>query len=194
MPKPLSLTEVKLVFPLPDPTTGTVRDVIVKKLINGKIWHDRFTGRKRWTRFIPGLNVVVPWPKVPPQERKDFACDTLRIDVEAKTFVPSLLKPPMPINVIDELRNKYSKFRTRHDEEYITRKTAEEKEAEARKNMATIMKTPLKEANRRERQLKKTKRKGELTKEMLIRIGQVIARKKQLALEDSGLEKVEAAA
>jgi len=187
MSKPVSLTNVKLVFPLPDPTTGTVRDVIVKKLVNGKIWHDKFTGRKRWSRFIPGLDVVVPWPKVEPQERKDYMSDTLRIDVESKTFIPSLLKAPMPLSVIDELRNKYSKFRTRHDEEYLAQKAAEDREAEAKKNLVQTMRTPLKEANRRERKLKKAKGKGKLTREMLIRIGEVIAKKRQSALEASDL-------
>ncbi|KAI9734747.1 MAG: hypothetical protein M1818_006734 [Claussenomyces sp. TS43310] len=192
--KPVLLTSIKLVFPLPDPATGIVRDVIVKKLVNGKVWHDRRTGRKRWSRFISGLDVLVPWPKVEPKERQDYDCDTLRIDVEAKTFVPTLLKAPMPGSVIDELRNKYSKFRTRHDEEYIAKKTAEEEEKEAKKRLARTMMTPLKEVNRRARKLRKAKGKGKLTREMMMRIGEVIARRRQPVLETSGLEKVAQAA
>src|SRR5271154_296995 len=94
--KPVPTGSVKLIFPLTDHDTGTTRDVIVSKVVNGNIFHDRYTGRKRWTRFITGTDIVIPWPKVEPKEHKDFDCDTLRMEVETRTFVPTLLKPPMP--------------------------------------------------------------------------------------------------
>jgi large subunit ribosomal protein L24 len=189
MEKPIPLTSVRLVFPLPDPTTGVMRDVIVKKLINGPIFHDRYTGRKRWSRIIPGLDVVVPWPKVEPKVHTDYDCDTLRIDVESITFVPSLLKPPMPPTVIDELRNKFSIFRTRHEESYIAEKIREEQEAQAKKKLAEEMRTPLKEVNRRERKLRKASGKGKLTRDMLVRIGEVVEKKRLTVAEASGLQK-----
>lgn len=179
--KPVPLTSVRLVYPLSDPETGVTRDVIIKKLINGKIWHDRHLNKTSWSRIVPGLNIVIPWPKTEPKEHKDGPDDTLRIDVEEKTFVPSLLRPPMPGTVIDELRNKFSKFRTRHDPEYIEAKLAEDRAVEEKKKMAAEMRTPLKEINRQERKLRKAKGKGKLTSEMLERIGQVIAKKRQLA-------------
>jgi large subunit ribosomal protein L24 len=132
--------------------------------------------------MIPGLNVVVPWPKLPEAERKDHDCDTLRIDVETRTFVPTLLRPPMPESVIDELRNKYSKFRTRHDPEFIEAKMREDREAEEQKKRIAEMRTPLKEIHRRERKLKKAKGKGKLTPEMLEHLGKTIAQKKQLVV------------
>jgi large subunit ribosomal protein L24 len=187
--KPVPLTSVRLVFPLTDATTGTTRDVIVKKLINGKIWHDRHLGTTRWSRFIPGLNIKVPWPKTEPKERKDYPSDTLRLDVEVRSFVPTLLRPPMPGSVIDELRNKYSAFRTRHDPEYIEAKVKEEQEKEEKKKMIEQMRTPLKEINRRERKLRKAKGKGKLTREMLERIGRVIAKKRQLVLDAAAVSK-----
>jgi large subunit ribosomal protein L24 len=188
--QPVLLNSVRLVFPLTDPDTGVTRDVIVKKLVNGKMWFDRHTGKQKWSRIIPGLNIKVPWPKVDAKEHKDFPVDTLRLDVESKTFVPTLLRPPMPNSVIDELRNKYSIFRTRHDHEYIAAKIAEDQEKEAKKKLAEEMRTPLKEINRKERKLRKAKGKGKLTKEMLEKIGQVIAKKRQLALDAAGMSKV----
>lgn len=176
MEKPLSISSIRLVHALPDPTTGIVRDVIVKRLINSRIFHDRHSGTARWSRIIPGLNIKVPWPKIEPKKHKDNDCDTLRADVESRTFVPSLLHPPMPGSVINELRNKYSIFRTRHDEEYVAAKMVEDAEKEAAKKFANEMRTPLKEVNRRENKLRKAKGKGKLTTGMLVRIGKIIAR------------------
>ncbi|RDW60805.1 hypothetical protein BP6252_12188 [Coleophoma cylindrospora] len=178
MEQPVPLVSVRLVYPLHDSTTGTTRDVIVKKLVNSKIWHDRHTGTTRWSRIIPGLNIKVPWPKTEPKKHEDNVCDTLRVDVETRTFVPTLLRPPMPGSVIDELRNKFSIFRTRHDPEYIEAKMQEDIEQEEKKKMAKEMHTPLKQVNRRERKLRKAKGKGQLTPEMLERIGAVIAKRR----------------
>jgi large subunit ribosomal protein L24 len=188
--KPVPLSSIRLIFPLTDPETGVTRDVIVKKLINSKIWHDRHSGTTRWSRIIPGLNIKVPWPRKQPREHEDYAADTLRVDVEVKNFVPTLLTPPMPGSVIDELRNKYSVFRTRHDPEYIAAKMKEDEEKEAAKKLSEQMRTPLKEVNRKERKLRKAKGKGKLTREMLEKIGQVIAKKRQIALDAAGMSKV----
>jgi large subunit ribosomal protein L24 len=187
--KPVPLNTVRLVYPLTDATTGITRDVIVKKLVNTRFWHDRHLGKTSWTRMIPGLNVKVPWPKKERKEQKDFASDTLRLEVEIRSFVPTLLRPPMPGSVIDELRNKFSKFRTRHDPEYIEAKIREDQEIEGKKRTIEEMRTPLKEINRRERKLRKVKGKGTLTKEMLERIGRVIAKKRQLAFDAAGISK-----
>lgn len=181
IPRPVSINSVKLVFPLSDPETATTRDVIVAKVVNGNIFHDRHTGRKRWTRFIAGTDIVIPWPKVDPKEHKDFDCDTLRMEVETRTFVPTLLKPPMPPTVIDELRNKYSIFRTRHDEEYLEAKRQEDAEKEAKKNSIEEMMTPIMERNREARRALKAKGKPKLTMEMLAKIGEVMASRKGFA-------------
>lgn len=188
MEQPVSLASVRLVYPIPDPSTGTIRDVIIKKLINGPIFHDRHTGRKRWSRIIPGLDMVIPWPKIEPKKHKDNDCDTLRLDVETKTFVPSLLKSPMPSSVVDELRNRYSIFRTRHEDEYLAAKMREDEEKAAKKQLAAEMRTPLKEANRLKRKLRKAAGKPKLTREMLVRIGEVIARKQAASLATTGVQ------
>jgi len=191
--KPVPINSVRLVVPLKDQATGVVRDVIVKKVASTKPWFDKITYTKTWTRFIPGLNIKIPWPKTEPKKEEDQPDDTLRVDVETKTYIPSLLTPPMPGSVIDELRNKYSVFRTRHEPEFIARKMAEDRLVEEKKKEAETMRTPLKEVNRRERKLRKAKGKGKLTPEMLENIGKLIAQKKQLTMAAVGVSKEEAA-
>jgi large subunit ribosomal protein L24 len=189
MPKPVPLSSVRLIHALTDPETGITRDVIVKKLVNGNIYHDKHTGSARWSRIIPGLDIKIPWPKAPPKEYKDYPCDTLRLEVETQTFVPTLLGPPMPASIIDELRNKYSKFRTRHDAEYVAMKEQEDRQEQAKKYASKEMMTPLREINRRERKLRRAKGKGHLTAEMMQNIGQIIAAKRQSTLAAAGVSK-----
>lgn len=179
--KGISIASVRLVYPLIDRETGTTRDVIVKKLVNGPIFHDKQFGTTRWARIIPGLNIKIPWPKKEPQNYQDNDCDTFRLDVDVKNFVPTLLNPPMPPSVIDELRNKYSKFRTRHEPEYIEKKIQEEEQKMILQKKASLMRTPLKEANRLQRKLRKAKGKGKFTTYMAERIGEFIAKKRELA-------------
>lgn len=173
---PIPISGIRLVHPIKDPATGVTRDVIINQLVHSGMIHDRVSGKRRWSRVVPGLNISIPWPKKEEPEIKDYSCDTLRIDVEEKTFVPTLLRPPMPETVIDELRNKYSRFRTRHDPEYIARLEAEEKAKEERKKLMESMRTPLQELHRVERANKKKKGKPRLTLEMLEKIGEVMAR------------------
>lgn len=189
--QPISLKLVRLVHPLVDPETGVVRDVIVKKLVGKGFWFEQKTGRRSWRRVIPGLDISIPWPKAEPKKREDYENDTLRMDVEMKTFVPSLLSPPFPGSVVDELRNRYSIFRTRHEPEYLERKEKEEQEKGERKKLAKKMRTPLNEANRKARKERKKLGKGTLTPDMLEKIGQVIASKRTLALDAAGVSKEE---
>jgi len=183
---PISLASIRLVFPLTDPETGSTRDVIVKKVVNSKIWFDKRTGAHAWTRLIPGLNIAIPWPKRDPVVEKDTPSDTLRMEVEERTFVPTLLHPPMPMSVIDELRNKYSKFRTRHDPEYIAAKMEEDRIAEEQKSLSKKMRTPLNEANRKARKERKKLGKGALTDDMLAKIGELMVKKQEVVLQNAG--------
>ncbi|APA12516.1 hypothetical protein SS1G_03866 [Sclerotinia sclerotiorum 1980 UF-70] len=198
LPQGISLKNVKLVFPYTDPITGLTRDVIAKKLAHHKMFRDRHAQTVKWQRIIPGAgdrpNIIIPWPKAEPREKKDYDCDTLRMEVEEKTFVPTLLTPPMPASVIDELRNKYSVFRTRHDPEYVERKLEEDRQNEAKKTTIASMRTPLKELNKRERALRKAKGKGKLTRGMLLKIGEVISRRRGTIMRQVGISTVERAA
>ncbi|KAI1007150.1 hypothetical protein K3495_g1073 [Podosphaera aphanis] len=176
MEQGISIASVRLVYPLTDQETGVTRDVIIKKLVNGPIFHDKHFGTTRWARMIPGLGIKIPWPKRAPKEHPTHDGDTFRMDVDVKNFVPTLLTPPMPSSVIDELRNKYSKFRTRHDPEYIDKKIAEEEERQEAQRRAKLMITPIKEANRLRRRQKKAMGKPRLSPHMLKKIGEVIAK------------------
>merc|ERR1711939_384049 len=96
-------------------------------------------GKKEWTqgdRLIPGTNTIIPWPEKADEYHEDFENDTLRLNVDEQTFRPFLLHPPMPLSVIDELRNKFSRFRTRHDWDFIERKELEDEREEKRKDLS----------------------------------------------------------
>jgi large subunit ribosomal protein L24 len=188
--KPVPFDKVRLVFPLPDKETGVTRDVIVKELVHARLWFEK--GKASWKRVIPGLNVTVPWPRVEPQEFKDHPGDTLRFEVETRTFMPTLLSPPMPGSVIDELRNRFSKFRTRHDAWYIEKKEAEEAEEQAKKRMAKEMRTPLKEIHAKERAANRAKGNKVMSADLKEKIGRLIAQKRQLMMDAAGVEKVAA--
>lgn len=196
----MPIQAVRLVHPLRDPETGKVRDVVINELQPRNIVRDKPTGRVTWNRVVPGLNIEIPWPRAfedaerteLEQTLDDHECDTLRIDVEEQTFVPSLLTPPMPVEIVDELRNKYSKFRTRHDPEYIARKEEEAAAKIASRKKALTMQTPLKELNAKIREEKKARGQPVLSDEMLEKIGEFMFRaqqaKKGVKANDAGTE------
>ena len=177
---PIPLSDVRLVAPLPHPETGVVRDVVIKELQTVP-----------QGRIIAGVvpEIRIPYPERKPVEFEDNNIDTLRIEVETKTWVPTLHDPPMPPSIIDELRNKYSKFRTRHDDEYIAKKQEEDYMADVIKTASSRrMITPLKELHRKERMEKKARGKPELSDEMMAKIGEVMA--KNMGGGSQGIEMV----
>lgn len=206
MEKPVPLTSIRLVHPMQlNPNTG-IQDVIIKKLIRvkpvtplldrngapllntkGKVKTrplftypiDEETGKPIFQRHVDGFpDLIIPFPKPEPEIREDTIADTLRVDVEARTFVPTLFRPPIPTSVIDELRNKFSVFRTRHDPEYIEAKMEEDRQVQEKKQQIKLMRTPTQEVNRLERKLRRKKGKGVLTEEMLERIGKMMLQKR----------------
>lgn len=179
-PSAFPVSAVRMVHPIPDPQTGEIRDVIIKQLVSAGFYHDRPTRRTSWHRMVPGLNIKIPWPKTPPVERVDHPCDTLRVNVEAKTWVPTLTIPPMPETVLNELRNGFSKFRTRHTEEYLAEKQAEIDAKKARSKMVESMLTPVQEYNKMQRELKASQPAPELTDDMMLKIGEIMARNRGL--------------
>ncbi|KAK4135623.1 hypothetical protein BT67DRAFT_256193 [Trichocladium antarcticum] len=171
------ISAIRLVHPLADPETGATRDVIIRELKPVGIMHDRPTRRVTYGRVVPGLNVRIPWPRRERKVHEDNADDTLRLEVEERTFVPTLLRPPVPESVVDELRNRYSKFRTRHTPEYVARIEAEEAAKRARKKGAVDeMLLPVQEYNREMRALRRERGKPQLSEEMLDKIGEVVAK------------------
>ena len=186
----IPISAVRLVHPIKDPKTGVVKDVIIDKLARSKVKWDRHTGHRVWRRFIPGLNITIPWPARDRPERKDQPADTPQVDVSLQSFIPTLLRPPVPDSLIDELRNKFSRFRTRHEAWYVAKKERAEELKHERRASVDTMRTPVEEFNRQQRLLRKARGQPVLSDEMLVKIGEVIAKNKASALSAAGATQV----
>ncbi|KAF9886233.1 hypothetical protein FE257_011956 [Aspergillus nanangensis] len=125
---PIPIDEVRLVVALDDPITGSTRDVLVEHVYGGEplLEREHGTDTPRHTRYISGEDIEIPWPRSEPPAAKDEDADTLRMEVETPTWMPSLQCAPFPPSVLDELRNKFSKYRTRHDPEWAEQKKMED--------------------------------------------------------------------
>lgn len=172
----IPLSDVRLVHPLPHPETGILRDVIINSLKRVQ---------KNGPRHIDGLKprTVIPFPPEPESEEQDHEIDTLRIEVEEITWTPTLIRPPMPLSVIDELRNKYSAFRDRHDDEYIANiEGRAAKKEEKEKERIAKMRTPLQDLQKAQRKERRKKGRKPLDEETLSGIGELIARHRGLTV------------
>ncbi|KAJ6782585.1 hypothetical protein PWT90_05701 [Aphanocladium album] len=195
---PLSMDAVRLVYPLPDPVTGVMKDTIINQLRavpprmeSPNMTIDRWRYGNKWDRIVPSLNTIIPWPETRAPQFEMTEADTTREQVEERTFYYSLTAPPMPDGVIDELRNKFSKFRTRHEDWYIAEKEAEVGEKERRKQTVRSMQTPLEEFNEMQRAIRDAAGEPELSEDMLAKIGEVMAKSKAEALERAGVSEFE---
>lgn len=171
----LPLEDVKLVFPMPDPHTGALRDVIVDRIeLSGNFFSQRKQEYQKGIRRIAGALETIPWPETEEPEPVEHDDDTLRITVEEITDRPVLLAAPMPRSVIDELRGKYSIFRTRHEPEYVAKKLAMDRAVERKELLAKSVMTPMMELREKRRE-DKARQEKELTEEQLAKIGEVMA-------------------
>ncbi|CAM1509459.1 Fc.00g031980.m01.CDS01 [Cosmosporella sp. VM-42] len=196
-PMPISIGSIRLVYPITNPETGVTRDVVINQLKavppnmkSANMTLDRWEHGKKWDRLVPGLNVVIPWPEVQAPELQTTVSDTIREQVEDRTFYYNLLSPPMPEQVLDELRNKYSKFRTRHEAWYVRKKEAEEAAKKAQQELALSMQTPLQEFHAHRKAEKLARGEPELSPEMLEKLGAFIAQKKEAVLSQAGVSEV----
>lgn len=194
---PIAVDSVRLVYPLPDPETGVTRDVVINQLKSvppnmqsPNMSLDRWQYGNKWDRVVPSLNVTIPWPEVEVPEFEAKAADCVRETVNERTFYYGLLSPPMPEQVLDELRNKYSRFRTRHEEWYVEQKEAEAEAKERQRETVRSMQTPVQEFNEMKREMRGMAGEPELTEEMLEKIGEVMASKKAAALDQAGVSEV----
>ncbi|KAM4066864.1 KOW domain-containing protein [Hirsutella rhossiliensis] len=194
---PISVASVRLVYPLPHPETKQVRDVIINQLKavapnmqSENMTLDRWENGNKWDRVVPGINVVIPWPEVKAPVYQAADADTVREQVEERSFYYGLLSAPMPEQVIDELRNKYSKFRTRHEPWYVEKKEAQEAAKKERAEPALSMQTPLADYHERQRELRDNGKEPRLTEPMLMRLGKFMARQKVEALDHAGISEV----
>ncbi len=175
---PIPLSAIRLVHPLPNAETGSMRDVIIKELRRSSNSERKlgFAGR-----YVAGTapKLYIPLPKKAKDEPAEHEIDTLRIEVEEKTWTPTLFQPPMPPSVIDELRNKYSIFRDRHDESYVGAREERAAELEeVRRKKEEAMLTPLEEYHWMKKLEKGRMEEKPLEREMLVKIGEVMARNK----------------
>lgn len=194
---PISIGSIRLVYPLTNPETGVTRDTIINQLkavppnmqsVNMSL--DRWHYGKKWDRLVPGPNVVIPWPEVEAPEYEAMKADTAREQVEERTFYYNLLAPPMPDQVLDELRNKYSRFRTRHEPWYVEQKEMGELAKKGGLDGSRSMQTPLEEFHEKQREIRDTEGQPELTEDMLEKIGEFMAKKKEAALSQAGVSEV----
>jgi len=188
----LPMSDVRLVLALED-SEGNFRDVVVDKVVvkphsNYDIKHNN--ADKRGRRYIPGLNKDIPWPPMEEPEHELNDVDTQRIDLDPDTWKPSLMTYPFPPSVLDELRNKYSKFRTRHDPEYIALKEAQAAAGPRTKVLAQMASTPMQELIERNKK-ERAERQKDLTEEQLATIGEVMARARRLEKMEAAQKKVQ---
>ena len=191
-PVPVALAAVRLVAPLADPATGEVRDTIVNALrVERKTFHQGIGIPER--RFVAGVRPLLQIP-FPPRDEYGFddaPVDTLRLEVENRSWTPTLSVPPMPPAVIDELRNKYSALRSRHDDAWVAAKDAEhfarlQRRARTMQNMIS----PLEELAAKKQAEKSAKGEPALDDDTLAAIGQVMARNLSLGPKAAGTSAV----
>ena len=176
---PIPFASIRLIYPLR--IDGRLQDCIISKLIRlpGNSKKRFIANSDKATGFL--VEVPIPAKQDDKPEKKDHEIDTLRFEVEEQTWTPTLLRAPMPGSVIDELRGKYSKFRTRHEPDYALAMENREKRKAAHKALVKsgggMLLTPAREARLRERSELVAKGKPELKAEVLERIGEVMAGK-----------------
>lgn len=194
---PISIGAIRLVYPITNPETGITKDTIIRQLKaippnmqSENMSLDRWEHGYKWDRVAPGINVVIPWPEIEAPEYTTKAADTPRDQVEDRTFYYNLLSSPMPSEILDELRNKYSRFRTRHEPWYVAKKEAEAARKKGDHTLVQSMQTPLDEFHAKQRELKEARGEPQLTDEMLEKLGEIIAKTKAVSLEDAGATEV----
>lgn len=125
-PIPISIDDIRHVVAVED-GDNTV-DCIVEHAYGASPYLERpsWSELPRYTRYVSGTGMVIPWPHEPEPGVEAYESDTRGPEVLEASWIPTLDNAPFPSTVIDELRNKYSRFRTRHDEDYVKKKVMEE--------------------------------------------------------------------
>lgn len=95
--------DVKLVWPLEDPKTGEIKDVVIDE-VEKRESIDPYTGETQLSRWIPGTETEISWPAYEPRHYEDYESDTQRIDVDKETYERQLGPSPFPLSVLHELK------------------------------------------------------------------------------------------
>lgn len=176
---PLPYHAVRLVYPLPDPETGVVRDTIIANLTHARYRHNRHEHTTTWDRLVAGTSTIIPWPETTEPEEVDQPGDVRILDVERKTYIPVLREPPFPVSVMDELRNKFGAFRIRHEPSYVDlMEYRAAKGREYQEKTAKRMRSPLQELHREVRLQKKARGPPVMSDGVAESIGKVMAANK----------------
>jgi large subunit ribosomal protein L24 len=166
------MQDVRLVVPLRNEKTGKIKDTVVQHLRGGygpgrgplsEQGHD--SSMPKHIRYIAGVGHPIPWPEVEEMEKSTKAADTQAEVVDALSVQVSLTEMPFPETLIDELRNKYSRTRSRHAPEYIQQKMKEDVEEEWRKRRRLV--SPQQEYWERKAKQKEVQSNPQVTKETL---------------------------
>lgn len=125
-PLPVSMDDIRHVVAVEE--GDATKDCIVEHAYGAPPYLERpsYSELPRFTRYVSGTGMVIPWPHETEPGVESYDSDTRGPEVAIASWIPTLDNPPFPSTVIDELRNKYSRFRTRHDEEYVRAKVMEE--------------------------------------------------------------------
>jgi large subunit ribosomal protein L24 len=119
---PIPIWDVRLVVPLQDAFTGAVKDTVVEHLRGGEPFTEPPHGSStpKHTRYISGPDEIeIPWPKPETMAFKAEAVDTLRIETDEVSFLPSIYNVPLPESAVSEIRSKDSRLRQVQSQEYI---------------------------------------------------------------------------
>ncbi|KAJ6020892.1 hypothetical protein N7540_006396 [Penicillium herquei] len=137
-PLPIPIDNVRHVIALD--VNNSTKDHIVQHAYAAGPYMERSSGSKlpRFSRYVSGLDIEIPWPTEPEPQFDVGEFDTRGNEVSKVSWIPSLDAPPFPSTVIDELRNKYSRFRTRHDEEYVKKMVMKEYRQEYLKSQTLL--------------------------------------------------------
>lgn len=194
---PLSINDVRLVHPITDPQTGITKDTIIRELKGvgadmgaESMTLDRWEYGQRWDRVVPSLNIIIPWPEVKVPTFETYDRDTRREAVEDRTFYYNLISAPMPSTVLDELRNKFSRFRTRHEGWYVAKKEHEAALKKKKADTVQSMMSPGDEMYEINKAKKAVQKEPQLSKAMLQKLGEIMIQTKAATLKDSGVSEV----
>ncbi len=96
---------------------------------------------------------------------------------------------PFPAGVIDELRGKYSRFRSRHEDAYMAKLREKEESVKRREEVdKTRMITPMQEWAEMRRREAEAREDPVLDEGALEKIGRVMAKNKGLVVDDRDAE------
>ena len=114
---------------------GIQKDCIIRNVVGGDpiVEQSYGTSTPEHTRYIAnggkeGEDDIIPWPTSRAADYRNEASDTFRLDVEQRTFVPTIIgyKPLPELSIIDELRNAFDVKRSRHREDWVEMKLKED--------------------------------------------------------------------